>query len=251
MAGNIYGVLGSARQGFEDADAMTQTIRRRAAGMRAAPRAAAGDYRGAAGAYAEQGLDEGAAAYSRAQEGADDQAYDRGRLQTQDARADSDHKVRVLVTVAQGLKHIPSGQRLAALRQAYPLFQAAQIDTSHFDQLTEDQLTDQGLDAFTGEVRKHVMVNLGNGGVGDFDPATGDMKTLREPTERAPAGFEYDDQGNLSPIPGYVAGRHAIAEATRAPPRPRAGGGGGRGGGAGPQPVGGPLTIDPNAVRRR
>lgn len=70
----------------------------------------------------------------------------------------------LLLKVTGDLQTIPAGQRSAALKSAYPLFQAAGIDTSHFDGLTEDQLSDAGLAAFAGAVKKEAGYTLVPGG---------------------------------------------------------------------------------------
>lgn len=63
-------------------------------------------------------------------------------------------RAKVLHQTYSGLKRVKPGSRLAALQKAFPLFQAAQVDTSYFDGVTEDQLSDEGLAAFGVEMDK-------------------------------------------------------------------------------------------------
>jgi len=195
---------------FGNALKYQQAGREQAAKQGAANALAAGDYAGAARAYASAGLSDDAR-----QVMADQNTIDRQK--TADADKEKLERAKVLIQAAQGLKHVPVGQRKAALQGAYPLFQAAKIDPSVFDGLTEDQLSNQSLDAFSGQVKSHLQgVNLGNGGYGTFDEDTGEFKTIREPSRKpvivSNGGAAVDAEGN-------VIYRNPK---TFAPPRPRA-----------------------------
>lgn len=64
-----------------------------------------------------------------------------------------------------------------------------------------------------------------------IDPETGQMSMAQQGIAKArpaPQGYTWNQDGTrLQMIPGYMEGRAAIANATRAPPRPRTGGAGG------------------------
>lgn len=84
----------------------------------------------------------------------DDMAYRRQKdVKATEAEA-VQKKGEALLRVAKGLTTVPVGQRHAALQQAMPLFQQSGIDPSAFTNLTEDQLTDQALSTFTGDLAK-------------------------------------------------------------------------------------------------
>lgn len=121
--------------------------------------------------------------------------YDRQRQSKQDARSDEEWGLKkqayaddrqksqlelaqargkTLTGVAQRLKSVAPGQRKAALDQAAPLFQASGIDPATFAELSEEQLSDQALDMFVGNVAKELqVVNRGNGGYDIVDLQNG------------------------------------------------------------------------------
>lgn len=244
MAGNIFQ---AGAQGFADADNMARTIQTRRAGYQAAPRVAAGDYTGAAQAYGQAGMADEARQMVSDQQGVDQQQYQHDRQGQQDERAQAEKRIETLSKIAQGLKSVPAGQRRAALDHVMPIFGKLGMDGSQFETLTEDHLTDNDLDVFSGELDKQWQaVNMGGGGVGAFNPHSGDFKTLREPTQKAPLGYRYGAGGEMEIDPGYLQGRADIAKATRAPLRPRAGGGGGK-----PQTHGAGLDIIESELRKR
>lgn len=83
------------------------------------------------------------------------------------------------------------------------------------------------------------VVNLGGGGVAVFDGSS--LRVIREPTQKAPAGFKYDENGDLTVDQGFVDGRgkiaNVLAAATAAHRAPRVGrSGGGSSGGSGLPP---------------
>jgi hypothetical protein len=78
-------------------------------------------------------------------------------------------------------------------------------------------------------------VPLGGGGFATWEQGSDKLTVLREPTERAPTGYRYGEDGNLQIDPGYVAGQRQVAGARRAPPKA---GGGHSGGGAPKLPTG-------------
>jgi len=114
---------------------------------RAGRRLQGGDYKGASGELLGEGmLSEGAAVSKLGQ-----QQEDRGAAE-QAAQAKA--KAEGLIQLSQGLKGVPAGQRAAKLRELGPLFQHLQIDPTPFMSLNEEQLSDQNLDLFSGQVAK-------------------------------------------------------------------------------------------------
>lgn len=207
---------------FDDAYERTGKVYSDIARRNAGAALAGGDRAGAAEALGGDGDVDAVRSLQGDQEIVDQREFQNQRLADADEQDTRDRNAKILKEVAQGLKTVPAGQRKAALTSVYPLFQQSGIDTSNFDPLTEEQLTDQQLDVFTGEVDKHVGVNLGGGGYGDYNATKHTFTTLREPTDKAPPGFEYAEDGSLNPIPGYIKGRAALAGATRAPKKPSA-----------------------------
>jgi hypothetical protein len=162
----------------------------------------AGDYRGAAAAYGRAGMTDEAA-------GALKLGMTQDELKTKTDLAAAKQKSEVLVRIAQGLQDVPEGQRKAALQSAYPLLQAAQIDTAPFDQATEDQLSTPALQAFAGQVESHFQaINRGGGGYDIIDRRTGNVSRSVDPQVKgpnAPAGFRWGTDGNLEYIPNGPA----------------------------------------------
>lgn len=228
MVQNIF------RQGMDAFDAgydRMQGITDQRARRRAGSALAAGDRRAAMDELGGAGMIEGVRALENDQLAEDAAAGDAALQQQRIAASQAAERAKVLTRVAQGLKTVPAGQRKAALAQVYPLFQQMEVDTSAFDQLTEDQLTDQALDLFTGEVEKQLqIVNRGGGGYDVVDTSTGDVVRSVEPDPRL-----------------QVVGQGAVAidPRTREPvyrnPKtfaPKSGGTGGGGAGLPPPPAG-------------
>jgi len=94
-------------------------------------------------------------------------------------QADALKRGEVLTTVAQRLKGVPAGQRKSALDRAAPLFQASGIDPSMFGQLSEDQLSDEALDTFTGQVAKELQFFQTDRGIYAGDRATGEVGLVK------------------------------------------------------------------------
>jgi hypothetical protein len=172
-----------------------------------------GDYRGAAAAYGRAGMTDEAT-------GAVKLGMEQDELKTKTDLATAKQKSEVLLRIAQGLQDVPEGQRKAALQSAYPLLQAAQIDTAPFDHATEDQLSTPALQAFAGQVESHFQaINRGGGGYDIIDRRTGNVSRSVDPTPKerpAPAGYKWDG-GNLVIIPGgpadpKVVGQRATAQ---------------------------------------
>ena len=182
FSGGVGDVLaaGEAGAGFVD-DWMDRAAKQRA-GYAAAPRIARGDYRGAAGAYAQEGMADEARTLMGDQNTMDRQAEQDQRQAHEAELAAAGRRVEVLGKIAQGLMSVPPGQRRAALEKAMPVFGQVGVDPAQFQALTEDQLTDEQLQLFGAELEKQWQaVNLGGGGVGAYNPRTNEYRTLREP----------------------------------------------------------------------
>lgn len=220
MAGNIFATGVGA---FDHAYDQGQTMRQDRARVQAGRSLASGDRQGAAQQFGAAGMTDDVRQMQADQMRVDDRAqaqeqhtYDRGQ-------GEAGKRAQLLVQVAKGLKSVPPGQRMGALGKIAPVFQNVGVDPSMFAQLTEDQLTDEALDMFSGEVeQQYQAVNLGGGGFGTFNNRTGDFQTLREPTMRPV--IMGNGASALDPETGQVIARNPK---TFAPPRPAAGKAGG------------------------
>jgi len=231
MATNIFA---QGMDAFDRSWDRTQGFHDRATARKAGRALAGGDRAGAMQALGDAGQIDGVRTLQGDQRREDDRAAE----QAQGERAEQMRRAELLIGVAGELKNVPPGQRKAALQ--HPIFQMAGLTPEQLSGLTEEDLSDQALDMFAGEVKKQVQVlNLGNGGVATVDPASGEFRVLREPDPRpviiGNGGVAID------PETGQVVGRNPK---TFAPPRPS--GGGGSGGG----PMSGVSTADLIAALR-
>jgi len=234
FSGGVGDVLaaGEAGAGFVD-DWMDRAAKQRA-GYAAAPRIARGDYRGAAGAYAQEGMADEARTLMGDQNTMDRQAR-------QDELAAAGKRMEVLKATRDKLLSTPFGQRRAVLGQGLQLFQAVGYPADFLQRLsnlTEDQLSDDFINTAVGQVEDQWrMVNNDNGEIGAYrDTAHGpEYRTLRQPDKKPPGMFvENPDTGEWEVNPLYVQAQRQVYDARaagtaahRAPPRGRSGGGGG------------------------
>lgn len=203
-----------------------------AAARRAGTALASGDRQGAMQAMGGEGAIDDVRLMQADQSREDQQAYSNQRQSGLDAdkkRADLGAALQEAFQHVATLK-TPQDRRAA---MKHPVWQIAGIKPEMVDALPDSDFGDEGVAQFR-EALKYTFHNLGGGGIARSDNR-GNFETMREPTQKAPPGFEYAEDGSLNPIPGYVAGRAQIAGATRAP---KGGGGGGRGGGLPPPPAG-------------
>ena len=170
--------------------------------------------------------------------------------QLKQSQADQARKLEYMKKLGVAMQSIPPEQRAEAYQtKVGPTLQQLGMDPAEVA-AAASHLDDASLTAFVGEVDKHLQgVNLGGGGYGVFNQQTGDFKTVREPTQKAPNGYRYGLDGNLEIDPGYVAGQGQISEVRasatarhRAPPRPRASSGGGG-------PTAPAKSYDPSTVK--
>lgn len=210
-------IFQAGRQGWDDAQAMYETGQRKRAGSALA----GGDRQGAMQALGSAGLVDDVRQVQQDQRTDENTQYERAHATEQQdytrSQAEQEKRAKFLKDVAGGLKGVPAGERRKALDQVLPHFAQLGIKPDDFAGLSEDQLTDQNLDIFSGEIEKAQIVNLGGGGVGKFTPRSGAFETLREPTLRPVIvgnGATALDPETGEPV--YVNPKQF------APPRPRA-----------------------------
>lgn len=179
MGGNIFQ---TGMDAFKDSYVTQRTMGEDRQRVRGARALAAGDRTQAAAEFGAGGLTDDVRGVQRDQEVQDQLGYTRDRQAHADDQAAAEKRIETLKQIAQGLKGVPPGQRKGALDHVTPIFQQIGMDPSVFANLTEDQLTDQSLDMFSGELEKQWQaVNLGNGGFAQHNTRTGEFKMQREP----------------------------------------------------------------------
>lgn len=205
---------------------------------------AGGDYDGAQNALNKAGMiDEGQKiAAQRANE-----QYRTAQVDNQKAdneRAAAKQKLEWLGRATQGLRTVPQEQRQAVLHNLLmPTLQTMGFPPEALAELSQAQLTDQELDAFTqsvgGELQKYQIMSTQNGGVVAVNPHTLESKQIVQGQRSAPAGYDYGQDGKLRAIPGGPADpsvigaqagvRRSAVVSRPMPSRGRAGGSGGGG----------------------
>lgn len=144
-----YNIFQQGMDAFDRSYDRTEAMRQQRTRNTAGRRLAGGDREGAIQAFGEGGEVEAVRGLQR-----DQMAEDAGRAE-QDA-AMVKQRAELMTRVAQGLKQVPAGQRKQALDQVAPIFGKVGVDPSIFGQLTEEELSDQSLDMFTGNLAKEV-----------------------------------------------------------------------------------------------
>lgn len=222
MPPNIFAL---GQDAFKQSYGMQQAMREDRGRIRGGRALASGDRRGAMTALGGAGLTDDVRQVQQDQQRADAVEYGRAQdAEQQDytrGQAEETKRAAFLKDIAQGLKGVPAGQRKQALDQVMPAFEQLHIDPGQFASLTEEQLTDQSLDIFSGEIDKHQLVNLGGGGAADFNPRSGDFKELRAPDKPIIVG---NGASLIDPATGQPIYTNPK---TFAPQRPRAAGGDG------------------------
>lgn len=158
MARNIFSdPFGGLAEGYDAAGAITSDIRTKYARSRAAPKIAEGDFSGAAQVYGQMGMaDEARQAVGDQQVVNDREMQDKERERTEGLR-----KADTLIKAASALKRVPPEARRQAL--GHPIFQHLGITPEVAGGITDDQLSDQSLDMFVGEVERIKGVVLAPG----------------------------------------------------------------------------------------
>lgn len=235
MARNYFqSPLDTANDAFGQGYDRQQAVTDRITTTRAGQALAGGDREGAASTFARGGMIPQARQIQGDAQAADDRAYERSTAEEARAAKMKAQQAQALITIAKGLQGVPQGQRATMLQQSLPIFKQIGVDPTPFASLTEDQLSDDQLALFAGEMEKQWQVlNLGNGGAAQYNTRTGEFKTLREPDP--PPVIVGNGAIAVDRQDGNVIARNAK---TFAPAR----GGGGRGGGkaapAAPRPTG-------------
>lgn len=132
-------------------------------------------------------------------------------------------KGEALIKISQALKSVPAGQRSAALQRLTPVFSQIGMDPSIFQGLGEQDLSDEALDMFSGEVQNQLKFFNTASGIVAVDERQGTAKPiyqdpLAQDLKRAQIGATQARAGASS----------ASAEAARArAAKTRSGGSGG------------------------
>lgn len=190
--------FGGLQEGYQTAGAITDDIRSKYARNRAAPKIAQGDFHGAAQTYGAMGMDrEAAAAFSDQQT-----QEDRGTQAKERERVEGLRKADTLIKAASALKRVPPAERRQAL--GHPIFQHLGITPELTGGLTDEQLSDQSLDMFVGEVERIKGVVLAPGSQ-LRNPETGGLMA------EAPAKPEYRTVGPDQSLVEVGAGPSAPA----------------------------------------
>lgn len=145
MAVNIFGL---GMQAFDQGYDRTQAIRDQVTRRKAGQRLAVGDRTGASQAFASEGM------IPEARQMQADQfaVEDRQAGQAKEQQAEAAKRAELLIGAAGALKRLPPEQRRSAL--SHPIFQMAGLSQDQLAGLTDEDLSDQSLDMFVGEVEK-------------------------------------------------------------------------------------------------
>lgn len=251
MAINLFstsGIMDRGQRAYEDANTDIQGIMSRRTNMQAGRAYAGGDRQGAARMLAQGGnindartLENDIQGDERQlmldQQNAEKLTYDRKRDADTDRAAKAKENLGLLQQLYQGAQQIPwqsedspqpGAKRFAFVQKTLPILQQAGFDVAPFASLTPEQLDDENVATFGGQVENEIVKFAG--GYDVVDPRTKAVKRSVRSEQKAPMGMRYNEDGVLENIPGYIPSRAAVAGATRAP---NSSGGGGRGGGGG------------------
>mgnify|MGYP003650370669 CR=1 FL=1 len=239
------------QQVWEDTGANLKEMRNQFTNARAGGAYARGDRQGAANMLAQGGNIDGARTLENDiqgderqamldQQAAEQQTYQRGRDKTTDQAAKAKENLGLLQQLYRGARQIPwqsedspnpGEKRFAFLQKTLPILQQAGFDVTPFSQLTPEQLDDQNIDTFGGQVEEE-LIKLPGGGLGTYNPQTRKYTELRKPDAKPPGNYIMGPDGEwmVNPLVGQAAA------ARRAPQRARSGGGGSGGARAGGKP---------------
>jgi len=145
-------------------------------------------------------------------------------------QAERTEKLQFILRGAEGLLQAPPDQR----REIYtttlrPVLQQMGYPEDVLAQLDSSEMNDAQLRALVtavgGELPSMTAGDRMSGGnVIRPDPYTGQYGTVYEAPAAAPnvpTGWMMNEDGSISPRPGYVEGQRQLSAAGRAPPRPR------------------------------
>ena len=236
-AEDVRAMQRGGQQAWDDTGANIKGMRDQFTNARAGRAYASGDRQGAARMLAQGGNLDGARvlqgdlrteqrqAFEDAQE-AEALKYTRGRQAKTDQDAVVKQNLDILKQLYEGVRQIPwqsedspnpGAKRFAFIQRTLPTLQQFNIDVAPFSNLTPEQLDDERVDFFGGKVEDEIIKFAG--GYDVVDPRTKAVRRSVRYGPKPPAGMEYDEDGNLRNIPGYVASKKEVAGATRAPRR--------------------------------
>lgn len=241
LAQPLPDVMGNALNAFQQG-------RETATSRRAGQALASGDTNGAAALYFGQGMNDQGIAVQDRQRTMQRQDLQDQRQQSQFDAETAERLRGEVLREAMAIRMAPQDQWTSMYQQrGVPLLQKIGVPQADIDRvLLDGKLTPDELDSFIvqmgGEPPKRQVLNFGGGGVGEYDPYGRDpesrYRVLREPTQqKAPAGYEWDENGDLAYIPGGPADPRFAGQLAGSKRAPRVGGrsgGGRRGGGAVP-----------------
>jgi hypothetical protein len=188
----------------------------------------AGNYQGAAGElYGSGMLEEGAQVQGMGQaQDARAQAMQTQQAEQADAQGAEQAKAKgeALIKISQALKSVPAGQRMGALQRLTPVFSQIGMDPSVFQGLGEQDLSDQALDMFSGEVQNQLKFFNTSSGIVGVEP-DGEASLVYQD----PLAAEYK-RAQIGATNARAGASGASAEAARARAAKTRSGGGGRGG---------------------
>lgn len=219
MANLLHDVIDRGNDAFDRGYDRTQKLFDQAARRKAGRALASGDEAAAAAAAYDGGLiDEGAAIERRGVE-AEQRQYERGRTEKADEIAEATRRGEALVKVAQALKGVPPEQRHDRLQQIAPAFQGIGIDPAPFLALTPEQLSNDALDMFSGEIKEHIKTFSSGGRTVAIDEGAlkrdfSDPNAVRV-LDEDPLAREYQ-RSRIEATDAMVPQRQASAEASRA-----------------------------------
>jgi hypothetical protein len=186
MARNPFGggFVDNMQAGADYVNEFTDRFRSQRAGYRAAPKIAAGDYRGAASEYAKVGMPDQTARLTGEAKQRDAVAAD----QEKQGRAEV---AKLWLGMAQNLSKLPDPQtRYQAFLQS-PLAKMT-LRPKDLSQVTPDDFTDKGLSLVAQLVKRELqIVNRGDGGYDVVDTGTGEAVRSVEP-QRKPLALDPD-----------------------------------------------------------
>lgn len=163
MAQNIFGL---GMDEFDRSYQRTQAFRDQVTRRKAGQRLATGDRAGASQAFANEGMIPEARQMQADQFAAEDR--EAGKVKEQQAEAAK--RAELLIGAAGALKRLPPDQRRSAL--SHPIFQMAGLSQEQLAGLSDEDLSDQSLDMFVGEVERAKGVVMAPGSQ-LRDPTTG------------------------------------------------------------------------------
>jgi hypothetical protein len=240
MAQNYFtDIVGGTQQAFQRGQQAVESARQQIGQNQAARALARGDTRAAREAYGRAGMVEQVdilgqreaaqtEAMRKQKEQAEALAYTRQQDADKMARQAAADKLQYLGNVSQALLQIPKEQRAQALSMFGNTFQAMGLPPDTISQLSQQDLSDDNLRMFgtaMGQEMEKIQLPSTMGAIPTgymYDPETGELRpvpggpqampraTTAAAAPRAPSGYRYTPEGDLTPIPGGPADKQAM-----------------------------------------